>query len=230
MSFNVIELDVEERRALRAKSRAALLDALRAAGGEARRKELLATATARAAFSPRELAAPPPEKAAGQYATLVDHTLSWSLTQLKRDGLVENPAWSVWRLAGAAAEPAPPTITQPLALDRLVELREMPYRQYLRTPEWRRTRAAALERAGNACSLDATHTQDLEVHHRTYERLGAELPGDVVVLCRTCHRVHHAAHGRPGRAKGAGGAGAAKRSAGARGPKRRSLLARLLAG
>ena len=58
---------------------------------------------------------------------------------------------------------------------RLAELRAMPYPLYLKTPEWRRTRAAALLRAGNACSLDVTHTDGLEVHHRTYERLGAEL-------------------------------------------------------
>jgi len=75
----------------------------------------------------------------------------------------------------------------------------MPYRQYLRTPEWRRTRAAALHRAGNRCAFDVTHATDLEVHHRTYERLGEELAGDLLVLCRECHRIHHAHHGRPRR-------------------------------
>ena len=214
---------------LRAKSRAALLDALSAAGGEARRRELLAAATARAAFTPRELTAAPPEKAGGKYATLVDHTLSWTLTQLKRDGLVDNPSWSVWRLAGAALEPAPQALFPPPAPDRLAELQAMPYREYLRTREWQRTRAGALLRADYQCSLDATHTTGLEVHHRTYERLGAELPGDVVVLCKTCHRVHHAAHGRPKRAKdGAAVRRPAAVATPAGAPKRKSLLARLL--
>jgi hypothetical protein len=27
----------------------------------------------------------------------------------------------------------------------------------------------------------------LHMHHRTYERLGAELPSDLQVLCRPCH-------------------------------------------
>lgn len=38
----------------------------------------------------------------------------------------------------------------------------MPYPKYLRTPEWARTRADALHRAGHACALNVTHTQDLE--------------------------------------------------------------------
>jgi hypothetical protein len=82
---------------------------------------------------------------------------------------------------------------------RLAELRAMPYPLYLKTPEWRRTRAAALLRAGNACSLDMTHTDGLEVHHRTYERLGAELVTDLAVLCHSCHQLHHNEYGHPRR-------------------------------
>jgi len=31
----------------------------------------------------------------------------------------------------------------------------------------------------------------LDVHHKTYERIGAEKPGDLVVLCRACHGQEH---------------------------------------
>jgi hypothetical protein len=31
----------------------------------------------------------------------------------------------------------------------------------------------------------------LEVHHRTYERLGRERPEDLLVLCEKCHAVEH---------------------------------------
>jgi 5-methylcytosine-specific restriction endonuclease McrA len=31
----------------------------------------------------------------------------------------------------------------------------------------------------------------LQVHHRTYERLGAELDEDFEVLCRRCHATEH---------------------------------------
>lgn len=146
-------------------------------------------------------AASPPAGADKKFERLVDHELSWALTNLKRDGLVENPKWRHWRLTDAGLPSVEAAVEEPVAAERLTELRSMPYRSYLRTPEWRRTRAAALVRAGNCCSLDATHTSDLEVHHRTYERLGDELVTDLVVLCRSCHRLHHEVHGRPRRAR-----------------------------
>jgi 5-methylcytosine-specific restriction endonuclease McrA len=97
------------------------------------------------------------------------------------------------RLAGAACGPVEPL----LVVDRAAQLARMSYRRYLRTPEWRQIRAAALLRAGNACALDASHTENLEVHHRTYERRGAELPTDLIVLCHACHQHHHQALDRP---------------------------------
>lgn len=116
-----------------------------------------------------------------------------------------------------------PAVERSVGERRLAELREMPYARYLRTPEWRRTRAAALLRAGQRCALDVTHGEDLDVHHRTYERLGAELAEDVVVLCRPCHRMHHQEHGRPRRCE------PAPAPAPAAAPARGGLLRRLLA-
>jgi hypothetical protein len=194
-------LDEAERHVLRQKARTATLGALRALGGEARREPIREWALAHGGFTPRELAAPPPEGAAEKYPNLVDHDLSWALTNLKRDGLVENPKWSVWRLTAAAEPPTASAVDEPVDAERLAELRAIPYRDYLRTPGWRRTRAAALVRAGNACSLDVTHTDRLEVHHRTYERLGAELVTDLVVLCHSCHQLHHKEYGLPRREK-----------------------------
>lgn len=192
-------LGESERRALRQKVRAATLDGLRALGGEAQRKLVQDWALAHGGFTPCELTAPSPEKAAEQHPRLVDYYLSWALTNLKRDGLVENPKWNTWRLTSVAAPPIATAIEEPVDAERLAELRAMPYQQYLRTPEWRRTRAAALLRASNACSLDVTHTHGLEVHHRTYERRGAELMTDLAVLCHSCHQLHHKEYGRPRR-------------------------------
>jgi restriction endonuclease Mrr len=191
-----VELDSGERRALRLKARAATLESLRTLGGTAGREAIRQRARVDGGFSPRELAAAAPAAAAGKYADLLDHQLSWALTDLRRDGLVQNPARGIWALAGAALESPESAVQAPAPAARLRELQSMPYRDYLRTPEWRRTRAAALERAGRCCSLDVTHTEDLEVHHRTYERLGHELATDVVVLCRKCHRLHHRECGR----------------------------------
>ena len=224
-------LDERERRELRRKTEAATLDAIRALGGEGRRMAIRDRALADGGFTPRELAAPAPESAGDKFERLVDHQLAWALTNLRRDGLVENPSRSVWCLAAAARETPLPASDEPVFVDRLDELRRMSYREYLRSPEWRGTRAAALERAGHCCSLDVTHTDGLEVHHRTYERLGCELATDVVVLCHACHALHHKQFGRPGRRPTVTAAAAAlspRASASpARRPQPRSLLRRL---
>jgi hypothetical protein len=212
-------LGESERRALRLKARAATLDGLLALGGEALRKPVLDWALAHGGFTPRELAAPSPEKAIEQYPRLVDYYLSWALTNLKRDGLVENPKWSTWKLTGSVLTATAKPVAKAVGAERLAELRAMPYQQYLRTPEWRQTKAAALLRAGNACSLDVTHTEGLEVHHRTYERRGAELVADLAVLCHSCHQLYHQQNGRPRR----------KRSAKPVKRRKPSLLRRLLA-
>jgi restriction endonuclease Mrr len=192
-------LNDSEKRQLRRKARAAILNALRDLGGEARRQELIARALADGGFTRRELAACPPRGARAQYERLVDQELSWLLTSLKRDGLLEKPKWGTWRLAGAARETPAKATEGKIDGTRVAELRAMSYRDYLHTSEWRRTRAAALQRAGNCCSLDVTHTEGLEVHHRSYERLAEELASDVVVLCHACHRLYHEQYGLPRR-------------------------------
>lgn len=73
---------------------------------------------------------------------------------------------------------------------RQQELRTMPYAEYLLTPEWQETRRAALKRAGFACQVCNTGER-LHVHHRTYERRGAELARDLIVLCGPCHALYH---------------------------------------
>ncbi|MDP1846462.1 MAG: winged helix-turn-helix domain-containing protein [Solirubrobacteraceae bacterium] len=221
------DLDERERRELRHKVNAATLDALRALGGEARRSDIHQRALADGGFTPRQLTAPPPASAGDKFARLIDHQLAWALTNLKRDGLVENPCRSVWRLAGAAREAPSPACEESVFVDRLDELRRMPYRDYLRTPEWRVTRAATLERAGHSCSLDVTHTDALEVHHRTYERRGRELASDLVVLCHACHLVHHKQFGRPGRRPDKRGDVATARPAASAQPASRSFFKRL---
>jgi hypothetical protein len=64
------------------------------------------------------------------------------------------------------------------------------YQRYLQTQHWQRMREMALDSAGHACQL--CHSQDrLETHHRTYERIGNELPSDLTVLCHYCHAKFH---------------------------------------
>jgi len=70
------------------------------------------------------------------------------------------------------------------------------YLAYLTSPEWARQRQQALARAAFTC-VRCRATAGLQVHHLTYQRLGAELPDDLTVLCAACHHtVHYALRNR----------------------------------
>jgi hypothetical protein len=64
------------------------------------------------------------------------------------------------------------------------------YAQYLQTEHWSKVRHRALEYAERRCQVCYSPKQ-VEVHHRTYERIGHERPADLTVLCRECHAKHH---------------------------------------
>lgn len=91
--------------------------------------------------------------------------------------------------------PEPPqdlsrTPSRTLAVRRcLRELGCETYFDYLRTPHWRRLgrkyRASSLPQA---CICGETN---VELHHRTYERLGAEEISDLFPLCTKCHAMVH---------------------------------------
>ena len=68
----------------------------------------------------------------------------------------------------------------------------MPYDGYLTTAWWASVRAGAMERAGGRCQVCNADGPILDVHHRTYERLGQERDSDLTVLCRGCHELFHA--------------------------------------
>jgi hypothetical protein len=64
------------------------------------------------------------------------------------------------------------------------------YRAYLQSEGWRITRNRALKIARYTCQRCGAR-RNVQVHHRTYERLGCEVDGDLEVLCRDCHEGHH---------------------------------------
>ena len=67
---------------------------------------------------------------------------------------------------------------------------QLPYSEYLKTDGWKARQLKALDRAGNRCQV-CNSADRPEVHHRTYERLGHERAGDLIVLCRNCHQLFH---------------------------------------
>lgn len=76
----------------------------------------------------------------------------------------------------------------------------MNYRETLRSKRWRQLKWRRLVLAGFAC--ERCHTEFVgrgpkqamryfELHHITYERVGAEWLDDVRVLCKACHGIVH---------------------------------------
>jgi hypothetical protein len=67
------------------------------------------------------------------------------------------------------------------------------YRRTLRSRRWKRLRERAYRRARGRC--ERCHKRAflgaLQLHHKTYDRLGRERMADVELLCGDCHRSEH---------------------------------------
>lgn len=77
-------------------------------------------------------------------------------------------------------------------LDRESSTRRAPdfYQAYLNSSAWHTRRNRALREAGYTCQRCGSKRQP-NVHHKSYERLGAENDSDLEVLCYSCHNGHH---------------------------------------
>lgn len=74
---------------------------------------------------------------------------------------------------------------------KIQDYKTMPYAEYLKTDHWQARRKKALGRARCKCELCGTKDETLDVHHKSYDRLGKEWKSDLIVLCRTCHSKFH---------------------------------------
>lgn len=64
------------------------------------------------------------------------------------------------------------------------------YKAYLASPAWRARRLDVIRRSGGIC--ERCHDWPVvNVHHLSYERLGCELPDDLLGVCTKCHRNLH---------------------------------------
>lgn len=61
------------------------------------------------------------------------------------------------------------------------------YKEYLRSEHWKEFRRKVLEFWNYKCAV-CYWEENLEVHHRTYDRLNDELMTDCIALCRECHK------------------------------------------
>jgi len=68
--------------------------------------------------------------------------------------------------------------------------RKQEYQKYLNSKEWKKKRKETIEAAGGKCQL-CNSDHRLHVHHRTYDNVRNEQPGDLIVLCSNCHAKFH---------------------------------------
>jgi hypothetical protein len=73
------------------------------------------------------------------------------------------------------------------------KLREigMTYRQYLQSDHWKAFRKKYYQKYGYKCRICGS-TENVNLHHKTYNRLGKEWLMDVISLCETHHHEFHA--------------------------------------
>ena len=66
----------------------------------------------------------------------------------------------------------------------------MNYKAYLQGEHWKLMRRLRLEVDNEQCAVCGSKNY-LNVHHKTYERIGVEKLADLITLCRECHAKYH---------------------------------------
>lgn len=64
------------------------------------------------------------------------------------------------------------------------------YRAYLHSKEWKAKRQQLFKERGKKCEI-CGDTNQLEIHHITYDRLYNELSEDLLIVCNPCHSNLH---------------------------------------
>ena len=82
------------------------------------------------------------------------------------------------------------TLEKAIEYTRIMQLRDMPYKDYLKSEHWKITRSKAVKKANFKCEV-CNSKMELNVHHKTYENRGCEPPEDLIVLCHHCHAKFH---------------------------------------
>lgn len=63
------------------------------------------------------------------------------------------------------------------------------YEKHIHSARWRNIRKDMFRLRNNKCERCDQSSATLELHHKTYERLGRELISDLEVLCGACHEI-----------------------------------------
>jgi len=68
--------------------------------------------------------------------------------------------------------------------------KQLTYEEYINSRAWDRRRVLYFGAHRRACRF-CGDTKNVQLHHRTYVRMGAELDDDLVPLCQQCHSMVH---------------------------------------
>lgn len=75
-------------------------------------------------------------------------------------------------------------------------MNKIEYQKYLQSEHWKVISEETRRLAGYRCQI-CYSKGPLEIHHRTYERLGHELQSDLTCLCAGCHGLFSNRHDAP---------------------------------
>lgn len=56
----------------------------------------------------------------------------------------------------------------------------------MQSDKWRKRKHRLFEKRGYACEMCGARGP-VDVHHKNYDRLGAELDDDLLIVCKDCH-------------------------------------------
>lgn len=73
----------------------------------------------------------------------------------------------------------------------------MSYAKYMQSQRWASRKSAYYAKHQKSCRACRSEDQ-IDLHHRTYERMGFEPDSDLVPLCSRCHAAVHDMHKRLG--------------------------------
>ena len=62
---------------------------------------------------------------------------------------------------------------------------------HINSAHWKVLKLSIIAKRGMSCERCGQHKMSVDLHHLTYVRFGRELPEDVKLLCRDCHKLMH---------------------------------------
>lgn len=106
----------------------------------------------------------------------------YSTNQLRKQGFSERSIaeYKQWM----QVEPKKKTVTKSKKKAKTA------YQKYLESDYWASVKLDLYHIRGKRCEV-CFSTSSVQVHHKTYKRIGKEEPKDLILLCASCHKKAH---------------------------------------